>query len=145
MEALAKAIDDQEAYGYPGSAGHPQFCEPLPNGANSGSVFAGFGQKVLTLMARKTDWPIGAEHADPGDVAIVPDPGYPVYEAGLALAGVEPYSVPLRDENGFLPIWNGFRRTFAESEIHAAQLPEQSALRRADLLFRTMDRFCDAV
>ena len=40
---------------------------------------------------------------NPGDVAIVPDPGYPVYEAGLALAGVTPYRVPLREENGYLP------------------------------------------
>src|SRR5690606_15702434 len=41
--------------------------------------------------------------ADPGDTAIVPDPGYPIYSASLALAGVEPYLLPLQTENGFLP------------------------------------------
>jgi LL-diaminopimelate aminotransferase len=41
--------------------------------------------------------------ADPGDVAIVPDPGYPIYSASLMLAGVKPYLLPLREENGFLP------------------------------------------
>jgi LL-diaminopimelate aminotransferase len=40
---------------------------------------------------------------DPGDVVIVPDPGYPIYEASLVMAGVESYKVPLRSENNYLP------------------------------------------
>ncbi len=40
---------------------------------------------------------------DPGDVALVPDPGYPVYAVGTLFAGGEPYYLPLREENGFLP------------------------------------------
>ena len=33
---------------------------------------------------------------------ILPDPGYPTYEAGARLAGLEPVKVPLRAGNGFL-------------------------------------------
>jgi LL-diaminopimelate aminotransferase len=44
--------------------------------------------------------------ADPGDIALVPDPGYPIYSASLVLAGLEPYYMPLRAENGFLPELN---------------------------------------
>ncbi len=40
---------------------------------------------------------------DPGDVALVPDPSYPVYGAGSILAGASNYSVPLIAERGFLP------------------------------------------
>lgn len=40
---------------------------------------------------------------DPGDVVLVPDPGYPIYAAGPRLAGCELYPVPLREEDGFLP------------------------------------------
>lgn len=40
---------------------------------------------------------------DPGDVVLVPDPGYPIYAAGPRLAGCELYPVPLREETGFLP------------------------------------------
>jgi LL-diaminopimelate aminotransferase len=40
---------------------------------------------------------------DPGDVALVADPGYPVYYGGPALAGGEAVGLPLRAENGFLP------------------------------------------
>jgi LL-diaminopimelate aminotransferase len=40
---------------------------------------------------------------DPGDVVLVPDPGYPVYAAGTWFAGGEPYFLPLRAERQFLP------------------------------------------
>ncbi len=32
---------------------------------------------------------------NPGDLALVPDPGYPVYSAGSIIAGAEIYSMPL--------------------------------------------------
>ena len=40
---------------------------------------------------------------DPGDVVLVPDPGYPVYHIGTAFNGGETYRLPLRRENAFLP------------------------------------------
>ena len=40
---------------------------------------------------------------NPGDVALVPDPGYQTYAAGALFAGAEPFGVPLLPENGFLP------------------------------------------
>lgn len=40
---------------------------------------------------------------DPGDLALVPDPSYPTYVAGVALAGGEVRPIPLMPENGYLP------------------------------------------
>jgi len=40
---------------------------------------------------------------DPGDIVLIPDPGYPVYFSGCIFNGGEPYFLPLRKENGFLP------------------------------------------
>lgn len=40
---------------------------------------------------------------DPGDMAMLPNPGYPIYEGSLALAGVESLLMPLREENGYMP------------------------------------------
>ncbi|MBI2848588.1 MAG: LL-diaminopimelate aminotransferase [Chloroflexi bacterium] len=40
---------------------------------------------------------------DPGDIALVPDPAYPVYSMGTMFAGGEPYYLPLKEANGFLP------------------------------------------
>ena len=38
-----------------------------------------------------------------GDVALVPDPGYPVYSVSALLADGEPYYMPLKEENDWLP------------------------------------------
>lgn len=40
---------------------------------------------------------------DPGDTALVPDPGYPVYAFGTTLAGARPYFMALTERTGYLP------------------------------------------
>ncbi|MFA6431016.1 MAG: LL-diaminopimelate aminotransferase [Candidatus Margulisiibacteriota bacterium] len=40
---------------------------------------------------------------DHGDIALVPDPAYPVYKIGTTLAGGEPYLLPLTAKNKFIP------------------------------------------
>ncbi|MGI5822556.1 MAG: LL-diaminopimelate aminotransferase [Dethiobacteria bacterium] len=40
---------------------------------------------------------------DPGDINLVPDPGYPVYSIGTLFAGGTSHTMPLQEENGFLP------------------------------------------
>ncbi len=60
--------------------------------------------EVLSLIGSKEG--IGhlpLAYVDPGDVVLVPDPGYPVYHAGTVFAGGEPVAMPLHASNGFLP------------------------------------------
>jgi acetylornithine aminotransferase len=40
----------------------------------------------------------------------VPEPGYPVYERGALFAGAEVVALPLREEKGWLPDLESFRR-----------------------------------
>jgi len=40
---------------------------------------------------------------DPGDVALIPSPAYPVYHNATIFAGGEPFFMPLKKENNFLP------------------------------------------
>ena len=42
-------------------------------------------------------------YVNPGDVVLVPDPGYPTYTAGASFAGAEIVRMPLRAERQFLP------------------------------------------
>lgn len=39
---------------------------------------------------------------DPGDLVLVPDPGYPIFSDGPLLAGAELYKMPQRPENGYI-------------------------------------------
>ena len=60
--------------------------------------------EVLPLIGAKE----GIGHAafcflDPGDIALVPDPAYPVYGVGTMFAGAESYLMPLYERNGWLP------------------------------------------
>ncbi|MFK2826095.1 pyridoxal phosphate-dependent aminotransferase [Bacillus sp. B190/17] len=57
---------------------------------------------------------------NPGDIALVPDPGYPDYWSGIALAEAGMHMMPLKEENGFLPQYE--------------EIPEE-VLKRAKLLF----------
>jgi len=40
---------------------------------------------------------------NPGDIALITDPGYPVYTIGTNLAGGIPYFLPISPKNNFLP------------------------------------------
>lgn len=40
---------------------------------------------------------------DPGDLVLLPDPGYPVFTAGTLLGDAQPWYYPLKEEHGFLP------------------------------------------
>jgi LL-diaminopimelate aminotransferase len=61
-------------------------------------------KEVLPLIGAKE----GIGHAsfcfiDPGDIALVPDPGYPVYSVGTWFSGGECHWMPLKEENGWVP------------------------------------------
>ncbi len=43
---------------------------------------------------------------DPGQLTIVMDPSYPIFEVGTSFAGGETYHVPLLEENNYLPDLN---------------------------------------
>ena len=46
---------------------------------------------------------LGLAMVNPGDVVLLPDPGYPIYEAGSLLADAEIYYYGMVKENDFLP------------------------------------------
>jgi len=105
IDALARAAREPKNHRYPDYEGLLAFRD-----AAAAWYRRRFGvtldpaTEVLTLIGSKE----GTAHiplafVNPGDVVLVPDPGYPVYAAGTWFAGGEPYFLPLRAERGFLP------------------------------------------
>jgi len=105
IDALTEAAQDPANHRYPESEGLPELRAAIARwyGRRFG-VEVDPQTEVLPLIGSKE----GIGHIalcfiDPGDVALVPDPGYPVYGVGTVLAGGEPYYLPLTEENDFLP------------------------------------------
>ncbi len=48
---------------------------------------------------------LGTAICDTGDVVLLPNPGYPIFEAGSMLAGADMHFYNLTEENGFLPVF----------------------------------------
>jgi L-glutamine---4-(methylsulfanyl)-2-oxobutanoate aminotransferase len=47
---------------------------------------------------------------NPGDTILVPDPGYPDYWSGVALANANMVTMPLQEENDFLPVYDNIKQ-----------------------------------
>jgi len=71
--------------------------------------------EVVTLIGSKEGlFNLSQILLDPGDLVLIPDPGYPVYKSSAAIAGAETYKMPLTQENGFLPNLDAIPEDIAE-------------------------------
>jgi LL-diaminopimelate aminotransferase len=105
VEALQEAAEDPTTHQYPSYYGLPAFRVAIADWYERRfDVHLDPETEVLPLLGSKE----GIAHLcfafiDPGDIALVPDPGYPVYALGTTLAGGTPLSMPLSADRGFLP------------------------------------------
>ncbi|SDY87723.1 LL-diaminopimelate aminotransferase [Bacillus sp. 166amftsu] len=103
-EAMVHTASGKENYGYTLS-GIQEFHESVTEYYdNNHHVKLDPNNEVLLLMGSQD----GLVHlpmvfANPGDLILVPDPGYTAYETGIQMAGAKPYFMPLKKENDFLP------------------------------------------
>ena len=105
LDALDEAARDAANHRYPETEGLPDFRRAVAAWYERRfAVRLDPDREVMSLIGSKE----GIGHValcfiDPGDVALVPDPAYPVYAIGTMFAGGEAYALPLREERGFLP------------------------------------------
>ena len=105
IDSLKKAAEDPTNHTYPSYIGMMAFREAAAEWYKKRfNVDLNPANEVVALIGSKE----GIAHAplaflDPGDIALVPDPGYPVYPVATTFAGGVPYNMPLLKEIGFLP------------------------------------------
>lgn len=90
---------------YPESDGLPEFRKAIAEWYEKrfGLSFDPDTEVLPLIGSKEGIGHIALCYIDPGDVALVPDPAYPVYSIGTMFAGGESYYLPLREENDFLP------------------------------------------
>jgi LL-diaminopimelate aminotransferase len=105
IERICQAAHDPANHRYPETGGLPELRQTIAEwyGRRFG-VELDPAKEVLPLIGSKE----GIGHIalcfiEPGDLALVPDPGYPPFSLGTILAGGEPYFMALKEENNFLP------------------------------------------
>lgn len=150
VEAMRQAVADAENHRYPSYWGSLRFRTAV-----AGWYERRFGveldpeREVMALIGSKE----GIGHAmfafvDPGDEALIPDPGYPVYEVATRLAGGTPVPLPMPAERGFLPdlsaapvgdrtkaLWLNFPSNPTAAVAEEGSFPEAVAFcRRHDLV-----------
>lgn len=106
VDALVQAARDPATHRYDESAmGWPTFLDAAREWyGRTFSVSLGDEAEVCQVIGSKEGLAhLAWAYIDPGDVAIVPNPGYPVYKVNTLMAGGDVHEVPLREENGFLP------------------------------------------
>ena len=105
IDKLLEASQDPPNHRYPETDGLPEVRRAIAHWYEQRfGVKLDPDKEVLPLIGAKE----GIGHAafcflDPGDVALIPDPAYPVYGVGTMFAGAESHIMPLYEKNGWLP------------------------------------------
>lgn len=105
LEALSRAAGRAEAHGYQAHNGTADLRNAWAEMyARLYRVALDPQLEVLPLLGSKEGiFHLPLAVIDPGDVVLVPDPGYITYTQGALFAGGEPYYLPLLPERGYLP------------------------------------------
>ena len=105
VEALAEAAGDPTTHRYPSYTGMPELRSSIASWYERRfGVALDADEEVQPLVGSKEGiFHLPTAFIDPGDVALIPDPGYPVYETGTILAGGEAVLLPLTVDNDFTP------------------------------------------
>jgi LL-diaminopimelate aminotransferase len=104
IEALIEASQEPENHRYPETDGLPEYRRAVATWCERrfGLTFDPDSEIVPLIGSKEGIGHTPLCFVDPGDVALVPDPGYPVYSVAVQFAGGTCHEVPLSKDNGFL-------------------------------------------
>jgi aspartate/methionine/tyrosine aminotransferase len=146
LEEIARALGDPATHGYLLFHGSREFRQAVAawyQGRFGGTVDP--ETEVLPLIGSQE----GTAHLplailNPGDYALLLDPGYPSHAGGVYLAGGQVYAMPLRAENQFLPILADIPQpVLAQSRLMVLSYPHNPTTAIAPLsFFQSAVEFC---
>ncbi len=116
IDRLCQAAQDPANHRYPETSGMPALRQAIAKWYQRRfGIILDPNTEVLPLIGSKE----GIGHIsfcfiDPGNIALIPDPGYPVYSMSTLLAGGEPYFMLLDERNNYLADLNAIPGWIAE-------------------------------
>lgn len=117
IREMKKWLDVPQTHRYPSYEGTLEFRKAAADWyKNRFNVNLNPETEIIALIGSKeglAHLPIGI--INPGDVALVPDPAYPVYSIGVHFAGGKSFIMPLLKENKFLPDFSQIQNNLAEA------------------------------
>lgn len=138
IEAARGAAGDPANHRYPSYSGMMAFREAVADWYRQRfGVGLDPGREVLTLIGSKE----GIAHfplafVDPGDVALIPAPAYPVYHTATLFAGGRSHFMPLVPGNDFLPDLEAVSETVASAaRLMFLNYPNNPTAATADIAF----------
>lgn len=105
IEALKRSAENPTHHGYMPHGGHAHYREAWAHFYRQrfGVELNPQTELVGLIGSKEGVFNLALAWVNPGDLVLVPDPGYAPYTVGARLAGGEILTVPLRAENQFLP------------------------------------------
>ena len=146
IEAIAKSLYDKSTHGYLLFNGTKEFrCAAARWYSLRFGIWVDPETEVLPLIGSQE----GTAHLplavlNPGDFALLLDPGYPSHAGGVHLASGQIYPMPLREENNFLPVFEDIPASIlSQSRMMVLSYPHNPTAATAPLsFFKQAVAFC---
>ena len=146
LEAIASSLADSHTHGYLLHNGTKQFRQTAARWYTERfKVDVDPETEVLALIGSQE----GTAHLplailNPGDFALLLDPGYPSHAGGVYLAGGQIYTMPLLEENQFLPVFNDVpEAVLKQTKMMVLSYPHNPTTGTATLeFFKSAVSFC---
>ncbi len=146
LEAIAQNLSDPSTHGYLLFNATQAFRQAAANWyTQKYGIAVDPETEVLPLIGSQE----GTAHLplavlNPGDFALLLDPGYPSHAGGVYLASGQIYPMPLRAENGFLPVFEEIPSlVLAQSRMMVLSYPHNPTAAIAPLsFFQSAVAFC---
>ena len=138
IDVMKSQVDNAENHQYPSSKGMLSYRQAVAKfySHRFGVDIDPISEVCALIGSKEGIANINYCYVNPGDINLVPDPGYPVYATATMLAGGEVYYIPLTADKGFLPDFEAIPTDVADkAKILWLNYPNNPTGAVADLAF----------